>query len=445
MGNYFGTDGIRAASDAAVLQAPFLRRLAAATFSYIGKGSGATIAIGRDPRHSGTEIVQVLTEAWARAGVRILDCGVAPTPAVALAVMTSEADLGVMVTASHNPARDNGIKFFSAEGTKLSESDEAVLEGLIDSASPLSDEDGGACIDYPAVENYVTFALQQAPADLLRGFKIVLDCANGATVATSPRVLRELGADLVVLGDRPDGNNINLGVGSEHPEKLAEAVRRSGAQLGIAHDGDGDRVLFVDETGAQVPGDVILGLVGSYLVKNDALHERTIVATVMSNLGLDRAIEAIGGRVLRAGVGDRQVFYKMVEGGFGFGGESSGHLILREWLPTGDGLTAAITFLQAWMAAAKPVSTWATSIPLFPQRLVNLAVESKPPLAELPDFEAGLAAITKNLGSRGRILVRYSGTENKIRLLAEAEDANLVDQTLLELQSLAEAHLDLTK
>jgi|TARA_B110000037_G_scaffold221312_1_gene291859 phosphoglucosamine mutase len=445
MGHYFGTDGIRASAEAEILQPPFLKRLAKAAFAFAGGKSGLSIVIGRDPRTSGARIVDALSEVWVGAGGRVLDCGIVPTPAIALAVKAAKADLGVVVTASHNPARDNGIKFFSGSGTKLSEADEARLEALIDTVADLTPCEGGERQAHPAAKAYESFAIGQAAAGILQGKKIVLDCAHGATAKTTPVVLRALGAELILLGDAPDGKNINAGVGSEHPEVLAAKVLESGADLGIAHDGDGDRVLFVDAAGVVVPGDAILALIGQHMIREDLLKDKTLVATVMSNLGLDRSIEALGGRVLRTPVGDRQVFYKMLEGDFGFGGESSGHFILRSHLETGDGLTAALAFLKAWLASGAPVSELASSITLFPQKIVNLYVDEKKPFEAIPEFTEALGKIEKELGTEGRILVRYSGTENKVRLLAEAESEALAQSTIERLEKLVATHLVLTK
>lgn len=445
MGSYFGTDGIRASADSAVFQTPFLARLAGAAVAFLGRGSAVTILIGRDPRASGERIVAELAQAWVDAGVRVLDCGVVPTPAVALGARDAPADLGVVVTASHNPAQDNGIKFFSDEGTKLSEAEEARLESLIDHASALQPRPGGERVPYPAAEAYTAFAIRQAPPGFLAGKKIVIDCAHGATAKTSPFVLGALGAELCTLGDHPDGQNINDGLGSEHPEVLAAKVLELGADLGIAHDGDGDRVLFVDESGAVVPGDTVLALIGQHLIRAGELKDRTLVATVMSNLALDRAIEAFGGEVLRTPVGDRQVFYKMLAGEYGFGGESSGHLILRDYLPTGDGLTAALAFLKAWLASGEPVSSWAGHIRLYPQITRNLYVEEKKPFEEMPAFARALSALEKEMEGTGRILVRYSGTEDKVRLLAEAESAERALMAIEQLVALVKSHLVLTK
>ncbi|MFP4542015.1 MAG: phosphoglucosamine mutase, partial [Opitutales bacterium] len=325
MGRYFGTDGIRAAAAAEVFQPPFLERLAGAALRVLAgerpSGGRPLIVLGRDPRHSGEAIARHLGACWAAAGACVLDAGVVPTPAVALAVREREASFGVVVTASHNPAADNGIKFFGAGGTKLSEALEAALEEAIEAESAPVRRLGGQVERIDGAEDYRRFASGQLPAGALAGCRLVVDCAHGAAAETTPAVLRALGAEVSALGVMPDGHNINAGVGSEAPAALAAQVRATGAHLGLAHDGDGDRVLFVDETGTVVPGDAVLALLARHLLREGALAEQTLVATVMSNFALDRWMERLGGRLVRTPVGDRQVLHRMLEGGFDLGGD----------------------------------------------------------------------------------------------------------------------------
>jgi phosphoglucosamine mutase len=444
MGRYFGTDGIRGAATAEVFQPPFLSRLAKALRSFLeqrGEDGGLTVVVGRDSRASGERIGRLLGQALRANGFSVRMAGVAPTPAVAKAVIDLDASLGIVVTASHNPASDNGIKLFARGGTKYAAEAEGILEDLIEAALPEPIPTSDGLERYDAAGAYTDFARGLLPAGSLRGWKIVVDCAHGATTGTTPAILRDLGAEVVSLGVEPDGGNINDGVGSEHPELLAARVRAEGASLGLAHDGDGDRLILVDESGAVVPGDAVLGLLGKYLAQAGALPAETIVATVMSNLGLDRAMATVGGRVVRTPVGDREVFQAMRAGGFAFGGESSGHLIVRSLLPTGDGLVAALQVFAALRASGESLSTLWGRIPLFPQCLRNLPVEEKLPFEAVPGFDAGLRAIGTALGERGRILVRYSGTETKLRLLAEAESSTLVEEVLARLEALARAHL----
>lgn len=434
MGRYFGTDGIRGEATAAYFQPPFLHRLANALILYLRRAVSAErplqVIIGRDPRWSGIDIARVLAEAMAECGVQVLDGGVAPTPAIARGVTEFQCDLGIVVTASHNPATDNGIKLFNREGTKFSEDEEGMLEELIDGGEKLLPHAGPVVFPSDAVDRYVEFATALVHEGALKGWKVAVDCAHGATAGTTPNVLRRLGAEVIAIGDAPDGYNINDGVGSEHPERLQALVTGGGCRIGIAHDGDGDRLILVDEKGATVPGDAVLGFVGQHLVRSGLLARKTVVATVMSNLGLDRALAEVGGQVRRTAVGDRQVFYAMQAEDLDFGGESSGHLIFRRVLPTGDGLVAALMVIQVMLVTGRSLSDLAASIPLYPQRTANLRVREKKPLRALPELQDALDRISADLGDRGRILVRYSGTEPKVRLLAEAENAALADNTL---------------
>lgn len=446
MGRYFGTDGIRAEAASEVFSPPFLGRLARALVAFLAEArevSAPSIVLGRDPRHSGAAVVETLAAELSAAGAGVLDAGIVPTPAVARTVLARGADLGIVITASHNPAADNGIKLFTAGGTKFSAAEEAAIESRLEAMAPLPPAPRVTAERIDAAGAYVDFAAGLLPPGALQGWRIAVDCAHGATAATTPAVLRRLGAEVQAIGVEPDGVNINDGVGSEHPERLAELVRRTGARLGLAHDGDGDRLVLVDAAGAIVPGDAVLGLLGQALARAGRLAGQTVVATVMSNLGLDRALAAVGGRVVRTPVGDRQVYYQMLEGGYDFGGESSGHLIFRPFLPTGDGLVAALLVLEAMLSSGEDLATLAGRIPLFPQQLTNRRVREKIPLETLPGLAAALAELSGRLGERGRILVRYSGTEPKIRLLAEAESEALLAETMAELERLVGRDLEL--
>ncbi len=426
MGVYFGTDGIRGPATGPLLQAEFLRRIAAGVTCYFGNkavGKPLHIVIGRDTRGSGERIMKTLGSELSRLGAHVFDGGVAPTPAIAKAVIDLSCDLGVVITASHNPASDNGIKFFGPGGRKLSEATEAGLEKAIDDLHELAESDAQAHIfPYQAAEHYLPYVRSLIHAGDLEGWKIVVDAANGATAGTTPQVLRELGAEVITLGTQPDGTNINAGVGSEYPEQIGRKVRETGAALGIAHDGDGDRLVLVDETGGVVDGDALMGFLAVFFLKRGSLKGETLVTTVMSNLGLDEAVEKAGGRVIRTAVGDRHVSEAMEKFNLAFGGESSGHLIFREWLPTGDGLIAATQVLRAMRMTGKSLSELAASIPLYPQQLVNLRVREKPPLDTVNGLQEAVAEVERSLCGKGRILLRYSGTEPKIRILVEARD-----------------------
>jgi len=345
----------------------------------------------------------------AAAGLEPVSLGVVPTPAVSRAVRASDAVLGVVITASHNPAADNGIKFFAGTGIKLRDEDELRIESFIPDAAraPLASlpvENG--------VSDYVAIACGLLPAGSLAGWRIVLDTANGATCGTSPVVLRALGAEVIAIGNEPDGLNINAGVGSEHPEKLAEKVRASGARLGVAHDGDGDRCILCDETGAVLDGDEVLTLLALHALSEGRLATSTLVITVQSNLGVDAAINAAGGRVARTSVGDRYVIERML-------GESSGHIICSDTAPTGDGLVAALRVMEVMLATGRPLSELRKGLRKFPQATGNLKVKEKRELAECAALVSEIGALQAELGAQGRVLVRFSGTEPKLRLLVE--------------------------
>jgi phosphoglucosamine mutase len=371
--------------------------------------------------------------------------------------------LGVVITASHNPAADNGIKFFGPGGVKLTDDQELQIEQLLPpiveglepssarersknprsfeastrSRSQLRNGSNGR-----ANADYVSAAMRLLPADALRGWKIVLDTANGATCCTTPLVLRALGAEVIGIGDSPDGRNINAGVGSEHPNELAARVVAEGARLGIAHDGDGDRCVLCDERGGVLDGDEILTLLGTHALASGRLVKNTLVITVQSNLGVDAAIAAAGGRVLRTNVGDRYVIQRMIAEGATLGGESSGHIICSEISPTGDGLVAALKVIEVMRANGKPLSVLRGVLRKFPQVTAALKVRDKKPLAMLPGLSGVISALERELGSKGRVLVRYSGTEPKLRLLVEGPDDSTVSEAIARLESAARAELD---
>jgi phosphoglucosamine mutase len=426
---YFGTDGVRGRFGDQWINPEFARRLGRAAGQVLaeqGRSSHRPLAvIGRDTRESGPVLEAALVDGLRASGVDVIRLGVAPTAAVALAVLHYGAGLGVVVTASHNPADDNGIKFFSAEGRKLTDQAEEDIERWLD--DPRINEGAartGEVRDEPDLAFYEERLIGILPPGALQGWTIVMDAANGAGFRTGPRVLRALGARVIALGDLPDGRNINEGVGSQHPEILAARVRSEGADLGLALDGDGDRIVAVDETGEVVPGDALLALLALHALEGGKLAHRTLVVTVQSNLGLDAVLRAAGGKVERTDVGDRNVLARLVEGGFNLGGESSGHISFPEIAPAGDGLLAALKIIEVLLnsAGSSRLSQLASRFVAFPQQSEALRVEGKPDLASLPRLSAAMARAEAELGDRGRILVRYSGTEPKIRLLVEGSD-----------------------
>ena len=333
-----------------------------------------------------------------------------------------------MVTASHNPAGDNGIKFFRADGRKLTDGEEAGIEALLAQvgASPAVGSPPKASAGVPEssphslfADEYISTVSRLLPPGALRGWRIVLDTANGATCATSPAVLERLGAEVLPIGNKPDGRNINAGVGSEHPEQLGAGVLAAKARLGVAHDGDGDRCVLCDEQGKALDGDEVLSILAVQALARNALAARTLVVTVQSNLGVDAAVEAAGGRVVRSAVGDRYVVERMHAEGAALGGESSGHLIFSDLSPSGDGLVAALKVMEVMLATGRPLSELRKVLRKFPQATESVPVLEKRPLSEMPRLAAAIRDLETELGSRGRVLVRYSGTEPKLRLLVE--------------------------
>ncbi len=437
---YFGTDGVRGPYGGPMVNEEFAARLGFAAAAWLEKKG--RVLIGRDTRFSGGALAAAVARGLRAGGAEAALLGVVPTPAVSRAVRAEGAMLGVVVTASHNPAADNGIKFFGAGGMKLTDRDEEEIERLLPGASLVSTwPEPSNQILANAAASYTDATRALLPAGALAGWRVVLDTANGATCATSPAVLRALGADVIGIGDAPDGRNINAGVGSEHPEQLAARVRRDRARLGIAHDGDGDRCVLCDEAGDVLDGDEIMAMLATHALSRGTLAKKTLVVTVQSNLGVDAAIGAVGGRVVRTAVGDRYVIERMLTEGATLGGESSGHIICSEISPTGDGLVAALKVIEVMRATGKPLSELRRVLKKFPQRSTTLTVREKRPLESLRELPAAIRAVEAELGARGRVLVRYSGTEPKLRLLVEGEDEARVRAALDRLLAAARAEL----
>ena len=423
---YFGTDGIRGRAGETPITAEFAEKLGRALVKVLG-ADRPVIAIGRDTRASGPMLEEALARGITSAGGDVHLLGVLPTPGVAAYVVENQLTAGAVISASHNPAHDNGIKFFSGDGFKLPDETEFAIEQQLD-APPASVSPGKVAKVDDAVGRYIAHALRSLPSGFsLGGLRIALDCANGAAFESTPATLRALGADLRVFHAAPDGNNINAECGSTVAREISRLVKETGAQVGLSHDGDADRLLLCDETGDPLDGDELLAMAGLDLLRRGELTGGAVVATVMSNLGLDEATEAAGGKVVRTAVGDRYVLEAMRAGGFVLGGEQSGHMIFLRHGTTGDGLVSALQIFRLMAESGKPLSELRKVLHKYPQAQRAVVVKAKPPLETVPQIQAAIAAAEQALAPRGRVLVRYSGTEPKLRILLEGRDASLLE------------------
>ena len=431
----FGTDGVRGRANAHPMTAEMALRLGAAAGRFFRRdgANGHRVVIGKDTRRSGYMLENALTAGLTSMGMNVLLLGPVPTPAVGYLTRSMRADLGIMVSASHNPHHDNGIKFFGPDGFKLSDAAETEIEEILAAGFALVDpvEIGRARRIEDGRGRYVEYAKTTFPARArLDGLKVVLDCAHGAAWRAAPEVLWELGAEVIPLGVAPDGFNINAGCGSTDTGAAAAAVRETGADLGICLDGDADRVILLDETGAEADGDQIMALLARRWAEAGRLQDGVLVATVMSNLGLERFLAGHGLRLERTAVGDRHVVERMRRGGWNLGGEQSGHIVMTDYATTGDGLIAALQFLAAMVETGAPASRLARNFDRVPQLLKNVryAPDSAPLAAA--SVQTAIAAAETRLNGRGRLLIRKSGTEPLIRVMAEAEDAALLAEVV---------------
>lgn len=435
----FGTDGVRGVANVDPVTAETalkLGRAAAHVFrsrSPIAKGHGRhAIVIGKDTRLSGYMLENAIASGVLSMGVDVLLIGPLPTPGVAYITRSLRADAGIVLTASHNSYEDNGIKFFRDDGYKLDDAIEKQIEhlvfsGAIEDIRPTAEEIGKAMRIDDALGRYVEFAKAAFPKGMtLEGLRVVVDTGNGATYKSTPCVLRELGAHVTVLNNTPDGTNINKNCGSTYPEVVCKAVRELGADVGISHDGDGDRVQLCDESGVLVDGDDVLAITALDWLSRGELKKNTLVATVMSNLGLDYTIRNNGGQVVRTQVGDRYVIERMLADDLNVGGEQSGHMIFRDFTTTGDGVVSALQVLRILMETGKPLSKLRQVVTKFPQIVVNVRVKSKPAWETMPDVLQLVKETEAKLGSEGRVLLRYSGTEPKARLLIEGREGRQI-------------------
>ena len=427
----FGTDGIRGVANRDPMTAEMALRLGQAVAQrFRHEERPGRIVIGKDTRLSGYMLESAMQAGIVSAGADVMLVGPLPTPGIAFITWSMRADAGVVISASHNPYQDNGIKIFAADGFKLPDEIEADIERRIeiigagnDGARAAPDAIGKAVRIDDAVGRYVQFLKQTFPKErTLDGMKVVVDCSNGAAYQVAPQVFAELGAEVIELNVWPDGRNINYDCGALHPEVMAEEVRQSGAALGVALDGDADRLILADEKGNIIDGDQVMAILGTRLLERRQLPQETVVATVMSNLGLERALSAKGGKLLRTAVGDRYVVEAMRERGLSLGGEQSGHIIFLEHATTGDGVVAALRVLDVMVAEGKPLSELARAMTRYPQVLLNFAVAKKRPFEEMPAVQKVIAAVEKDLGADGRVVVRYSGTESKARVMIEGTD-----------------------
>ena len=437
----FGTDGVRGKANVEPVTAETalkLGRAAAHVFKDLNPESRNRkkhqIVIGKDTRLSGYMLENAISSGILSMGVDVLFIGPLPTPGVARITNSLRADAGIVITASHNPYDDNGIKFFNHNGYKLADPIEEQIENLvfsgeIDDVRPTAGAIGKAARIDDALGRYVEYAKRSfTRGQTLEGVTIVVDCGHGAAYKATPCTLRELGANVITYGNRPDGSNINADCGSLYPEKMCNWVQENGADIGIAHDGDADRVILCDETGQLIDGDDIMAIAGLEMLAEGSLAQNTLVSTVMSNAGLDEAINSAGGKVVRTPVGDKHVIDKMLSEDYNFGGEQSGHLIFSDHASTGDGLVAALQILRIMTSKQQPLSQLAQCWKRFPQKLTNLRVTEKKPIEELERVSALVTEAETALQSAGgRVLLRYSGTEPKVRLLLEGKDSAQLD------------------
>jgi phosphoglucosamine mutase len=445
MNKYFGTDGIRDAITGPLLSPEFLTKLGWAFGAWLNNQNEAhpikkRIAIGRDTRESAKAILESLSQGLSAWNISILDAGILPTPGLQLICKDQKTEAGIMITASHNPASDNGIKVFNREGLKLSITEEIMIEALIDSA-PEVIKNLSLKVENLSGENFYRSKLQNHFKNLdLTGMRIAVDCANGATTNTTPALLKTLGATIFGMGIYPNGQNINANCGSENPAALQSIIKEHHCDIGIAHDGDGDRLLICDSNGKIIPGDVLLAIFALAIIP----VEGSFVTTIQTNNGVDQALKTRGIKTLRVAVGDRNVFETLNETKSLFGGEPSGHYIFREHGWVGDGFFAALKLLEILKKNDRSLTELAAQIPLFHQKRLNLRVKEKKPFGTMPPFDNAIEKVHTELSiSEGRALVRYSGTEPKLRLLVEGPCEKTLEKHLAHLVEKAKEHLDI--
>lgn len=449
MGKYFGTDGVR--GEANVELTPELAFKLGRFGGYVlsqHEEETPLVFVGRDTRISGEMLEHALIAGLLSVGIRVYKLGVIATPGVAYLVRTEKASAGVMISASHNPALDNGIKFFGGDGFKLDDDRELEIEALLDAAEdtlPRPSAQGlGTVMEYPeGLRKYQEFLVSTGVQ--LEGMHVVLDTANGAASTSARQIFADLGAQLIVIGENPDGLNINDGVGSTHPEHLQEKVKEVGAAIGLAFDGDSDRLIAVDENGEIVDGDKIMYIIGSYLSSKGLLEKNTIVTTVMSNLGFHKALDAKGIQKEITAVGDRYVVEEMRKSGYNLGGEQSGHVVIMDYNTTGDGQLTGVQLTKIMQETGKKLSELAAEVTIYPQKLVNIRVENsmKDKAMEVPAIRVIIEKMEAEMAGNGRILVRPSGTEPLLRVMAEAPTHEEVDYYVDTIAAVVQAEIGL--
>jgi phosphoglucosamine mutase len=455
----FGTDGVRGTAGRPPLDRATIRRLGGALVRALRRESGlgtrdsspesrisnpAQFLVGRDTRESGTWIEAELAHGAIAEGATVTSAGVVPTPAVAFLTRNGVYDAGVVISASHNPFEDNGIKVFSGKGEKFTEQIEREVEAIVADAT-WAPADGGSRVLPGAdlIDRYLEHLRAVFPdaPDALGGFPLAIDCANGATTTVAPQLFAALGFQTTAIGDRPDGRNINDGCGSTHPDLLARTVVERGCRMGVAFDGDGDRAIFVDHRGRIVDGDAVLLMCGRQLQREGRLKGNAIVATVMSNIGLEIALRRLGIELVRCSVGDKYVMEEMLKRDLSLGGEQSGHIIFSDYLFTGDGLCTALNVLRTVAVSGRTLADLADDLTTYPQVLLNVRVREKVDLASVPAIAAEIARVESRLAGQGRLLVRYSGTEPLLRVMLEGRDRDEIGRWAQEIVDVVKARL----
>lgn len=440
MGKLFGTDGIRGEANKYPMDATMAFSVGQALTKVLkNEGLHGNIIVGKDTRISGYMLEGALEAGITSMGGNVKMVGVLPTPGIAYITDSMRADAGIVISASHNPFQDNGIKIFSGNGYKLSDQEETAIENLVlggqlKSMTPHAREIGRARRMEDVIGRYVVFLKNTFPRRLsLEGVKIALDVGNGATYKVAPAVFRELGADVTTINDEPDGFNINDNCGSQHTERLRKVVLETGSAIGLAFDGDGDRLIAVDENGVELTGDQVLIICANQLKKEGKLRNDILVSTIMSNLGLRIACEKYGFKHHASKVGDRYVLEDMLRLDAVIGGEDSGHMIFRNHHTTGDGTLSALQLVAAMLKSNEPLSELAKQMDVFPQKLINVDVSRKPPVEEIPGLQLAIAKVERELEGKGRVLVRYSGTQNMCRVMVEGPTEELTEKYAREI------------